>query len=674
MRFLLKPAVHVLDRLSYPLKFGLIALICALAASVLLAQMMANLRADMRLTEREIVGLELVDAGTGVLLMIQQHRGLSAGVLGGSAELASKLKERAGALGESIARLDALLDADAELASLRPGWGAVRSEVQTLTTGGLGMSAPDNFRAHTAAVERMLTWLGDAGGVSHLSQDPDAGSDNLINPMLNAIPEMTERLGRLRGRGTGILARASAAREDEHVVVAFLAELARTEAVLADRLARAGKANPELDAGLKRAMLDIAAAVGRVREAATREILEQRFQMAPPAFFDLGTAAIDTVVRHLNESIRPAALQLLEARQARLQRGMLLQIALSAVAMLLAGYLFVAIYHAIKRSVQELSAGAQRLAGGDYRSRVSFSARDELAEVAERFNVMADEVAALIREIQQSAAEVGNSATDLSGSARRVSDGSEDQRRSAAAAAQAVEQMTASVDGIARHAAIAQALAETSGHLSAEGGEVMRRSVAEMERIAEAVDTSGEAIRQLGEQSSEISTIVGSIREIADQTNLLALNAAIEAARAGESGRGFAVVADEVRKLAERTARATEEISRMVGAIQTGTVRAVETMQQGVQRVREGVTLTNRAGESMTQISAGAGQVLSAVSEISAALSEQSAASGLIARNVEDIAQMAETNSVAVRDTASTAARLEDLATKLRRQVERFRV
>ena len=411
-----------------------------------------------------------------------------------------------------------------------------------------------------------------------------------------------------------------------------------------------------------------------MRTTTRQEILEQRFAIGSAAFFELVTRSIDTAVRNFDQVLRPEAGRLLEARLKTLEDRLVTQIALSVVAMLLAAYLFIAVYLAILRSVRELSTGAQQFAGGDYRARVQFSAHDELAEVARQFNGMADQVAGLIREIQLGAEHVGGAATELSASARRVLQGSEAQSDAASGVAAAVEEMSRGVDGIAHHALTAQKLAEDSGRLSDEGRDVMQRSVTEMERIAEAVDLSSDAIRELGEKSRQINTIVDSIRDIADQTNLLALNAAIEAARAGESGRGFAVVADEVRKLAERTSLATHEIGQMVQAIQQGTGRAVETMQQGVQRVRDGVAMSNRAGESMAQISSGAGEVLTAVREISTALNEQSLASNEIARNIERIAEMAEHNSGSVRETTGTAETLEQLATTLRQQASRFHV
>ncbi|MDY0073313.1 MAG: methyl-accepting chemotaxis protein [Thauera sp.] len=674
MKTIFLPAIYFLDRLRYSLKFALVMVLTLAVAVALFIQVFVQFNHEIRTTEAEIAGLKLFDSGFVVVLLTQQHRGLSAGVLGGSQELVPVREAKGEELQRALGMLDEMLASESAWADLIPRWQAVRSELQALAEGATRLSGPESFRRHTSTIANLLNWLAEVGDATGLALDADAATANLIQPLLTSLPALSERLGQLRARGTNIIARQQLQRSDERDVVALLAEVAYAQDQLSNNLQRAGRAESSLAGIISELEQSIVDAVAKVRTAAEEEVLSASFRLAPSAYFDLVTRSIDSIVARFNEVLRPHTGRLLEERLAdrRFQLG--LQISLSLLAMGGAAYLFIAIYLAILRSVNELSAGAQRFASGDYRQRIVFSARDELAEVAHHFNVMADELATLIAQIQHGASALGQSAGELTVAAGNVSTGSEAQNEAASAVAVAVEEMTVSVEEINRHAGMAQTLAETSGKLSEEGGQIMQRSVAEMERIAGSAEASRAAMEALGEQSRHITAIVDSIREIADQTNLLALNAAIEAARAGESGRGFAVVADEVRKLAERTATATQEIGGMVGSIQQGTAHAVLSMEEGVARVREGVQLSTQAGEAMAQINTGAGQVLAAVKEISLAINEQTLASSEIAQSVERIAMMAGDNNLAAGSSLRTAHELEELASGLQGQISRFQV
>jgi len=345
-----------------------------------------------------------------------------------------------------------------------------------------------------------------------------------------------------------------------------------------------------------------------------------------------------------------------------------------AVGIILVGLLYWLSRRLVIVPLREAVGVAERIAGGDLCSPVDSRREDEVGHLLQALSNMQRSLRQMIAKITQDAGRISGLSSSLATAANDVASNSGTQSLAAAETASAVEQLTTSIEHVAENARDSFTLAEDAGENAKRGGGIVDQASAEMRNIAESVNTSSQRILSLGEHSAQISTIAGVIKEIADQTNLLALNAAIEAARAGEQGRGFAVVADEVRKLAERTARSTEEITAMIGAIQTETKQAVAAMQQGQERVDSGVAMAGEASRAMAEIGTGAARVVEAVNAISATLRQQSASSGQISSSVESIAGMSERNAAAVRDVAQASGQLRELADSLQGAVARFRV
>jgi methyl-accepting chemotaxis protein len=204
------------------------------------------------------------------------------------------------------------------------------------------------------------------------------------------------------------------------------------------------------------------------------------------------------------------------------------------------------------------------------------------------------------------------------------------------------------------------------------GVAVVKETVAVMGRIARCVRSSADTVESLGVRSNQIGNIIGTIEDIADQTNLLALNAAIEAARAGEQGRGFAVVADEVRALAERTTRATREISEMIKSIQKETHGAVTAMNEGVSEVEKGTMEASRSGEALQEILSQIETVTTQVNQIATAAEEQTATTGEITSNIQQITDVVTETARGAQESAVAANQLTSLAHELKSLVGQF--
>ncbi|MNU84559.1 Biofilm dispersion protein BdlA [compost metagenome] len=168
---------------------------------------------------------------------------------------------------------------------------------------------------------------------------------------------------------------------------------------------------------------------------------------------------------------------------------------------------------------------------------------------------------------------------------------------------------------VAEAANIAYSTSQQTDQSAQRGNAVVTQAVDVMRNLARHMQTAGDGIEALNEQSLVIGTIVKTISGIAEQTNLLALNAAIEAARAGEQGRGFAVVADEVRQLASRTSQATDEIVLVVRQNQDMARNAVALMTDGKLQAEQGLALAAEAGTVIVEIQDGAQKVVNAVGQ-----------------------------------------------------------
>ncbi len=289
-------------------------------------------------------------------------------------------------------------------------------------------------------------------------------------------------------------------------------------------------------------------------------------------------------------------------------------------------------------------------------------------------NLLVDSLRRMMANISQNATQVASAAQEISDTSARVAVAASAQTDATQTMAAAMEELTVSITHVSSNAGETEEHASSAAELAVQGERSVETVAANIATMAGTVGEAAEKVRSLSANAQEVARIASVIKDIAGQTNLLALNAAIEAARAGEQGRGFAVVADEVRVLAERTEKATLEISGVVERIQGETLNAARVMDAALPEAEQARATASDTTELLHRIAEGSRAAQSLVRDVAASTREQSEASTSLAQQVERIANQVEDTGTSMRTTALAAQSLLDTARDLSAETARFRV
>jgi methyl-accepting chemotaxis protein len=284
------------------------------------------------------------------------------------------------------------------------------------------------------------------------------------------------------------------------------------------------------------------------------------------------------------------------------------------------------------------------VAKGDLTQSLPVNSTDETGQVAQSLNRALASLRKTLQEVGRASNDLKATSQNVALTAAALSEGASTQAAGLETTTSSMEEISVTIRNNAAYTNRANELGTSAKSAAEKGGLSVQAAVTAMEEIRKS--------------SSEISTILNAINELAFQSNLLAVNASIEAAHAGDSGRSFAVVALEIRHLAQRSTESAREIERLIAA--------------SLDRVDKGAQLVNHSGEALTEIIDSVKNVSEIIDEIATASNQQSLGIEHITSAMTQVDTVVQANSSKTHELSTTAQRLSGLATGLNEILTRF--
>ncbi|GAB0076250.1 methyl-accepting chemotaxis protein [Pseudomonas syringae pv. tomato] len=672
---ILSPGIYLTNRLRFPAKFAVLAIIVVIPLIVLGLRVFNSLNSSIDTVAQERVGREYLHVVTPILRLSMLQRAATNRLLAGDASAAQDLVTNRGQLEtafNNLADMDArqgrTLETENRVQRLRDGARSLMDSVKP------GLAQDEFFAQWSEQLAQTLNFIYYVSATSGMVLDEDYASLFMIDLSTIRMPREINVAGQIRGitaglsTGQGLNVPMRGSLESLlKIELQFRAELEQSIRLLKRRA-------PELAARIGEPIATATSTMDSFRNDLSTYVRGSEFSVQQGQALSARGNVVVAGLYKAQDEIQTALQGELDARYDALLRQREVVIAMCVVMGLLLLYAFCGIYRALRVAIDSLLGVTRRLADGDLSARAQVVSQDEIADIGNGLNAMAEAFASSISHMDRTSYELSDVAARLGTSIGLAKQSMNAQQAETEQVATAINEMTASVADVAQNTEGAAMAADAANTASRDGLRIMGQTHSTIQALAEEVEISAQKVQALALHSQSIGGVIQVISTIADQTNLLALNAAIEAARAGEQGRGFAVVADEVRTLASRTQASTQEIRSIIEQLQSATHAAVQQMQAGQHKAQACISAASEASGSLSSISQGVERIVEMNTQIASAAVQQHAVSEDINRNVMEIRNSSGTLMLGIDNNAVTAEELARVASDMRSVVARFKL
>jgi methyl-accepting chemotaxis protein len=676
VKSLLSPAIALMNRLSFGMKFSLISVLFFVPMLVTNFYLVREAYRELLVTRTEQQSLVLFGDSLSLRRDVETLSHLAAInlVLGQSnkvAELESRISSLESTVLGKLNGLSAVTLVPEQVSVFNAKRDELIADFKT-------QQAESGLQNKNAQLEKLLnktlTFSKVIASQAGLSQDPTSDIRQLTELLTSVTPLVTQALGEGRAMGSYSLGQGQLNSATSNHFDDLLQRLEKLQADYALKLQDALAAGPEVHKSLDSLASASLATLKQGSELFEEQIMVAETLDAPWQGFYDKTTGLMAQTYQLSDATLAFLDRQLQQRLGENRQQMILLISALAAVFLLIFYLYGGFYVSTRTTLRRLGLIMDKVAAGDMTATFVAHSRDELGELGRVFNGTVAKIHDLIEKVGQTVIEVERQSAQVESVSSLSNQAVAGQRSQIEQVATAMNQMSATAHEVARSAAAAVHSAQSVNQETVNGRGLVQSQQGSIARLAGEIDQSVQVINQLATDSAAISRVLDVIKSVAEQTNLLALNAAIEAARAGEQGRGFAVVADEVRTLAQRTQQSTEEIAAMILRLQSGVGAAVKAMGVSHEMATGTVGQSEQVQQALENILGAVGLIVDQNQQIAAAVEQQTAVAHDIDQNIVEINLAGERTADGASQTEHASRQLSAQVVELQQLISAFRV